>query len=99
MRWASGASCADEPEDAAREVGEALATALGEGPVDLVLFFFTAALATAADAMAAVLRERLSPGCIAGVSGVSVVGTEHEFENDAALTAIAARMPGVAVKP
>ena len=99
MRWAEAASRADDPADAAHEVAESLAAALGDGPVDLVLLFFTAPLAPGAEAIAAALKARLSPGCIAGVSGVSVVGAGQEFEEGPALTAVAARMPGVEVKP
>ena len=99
MRWAEAASRAAEPEDAANEVAESLAAALGEGPVDLVLFFFTAPMAPGADVIASTLKGRLSPGCIAGVSGGSVIGSGHEIEDGPALTAIAARMPGVEVKP
>jgi len=99
MRWAAGASRAAEAEEAAAEVADALATTLGEGPVDLLLFFFTGALAAGAEAIAKRLKLALAPGCIAGVSGGSVVGADHEFEDGPALTAVAARMPGVEVKP
>jgi small ligand-binding sensory domain FIST len=99
MRWAASSSCAADAEDAAGEVAESLAATLGEGVADLVLFFFTAPLVPGADALAATLRRRLSPGCLAGVSGAFVVGSEHEYEEGPALTAIAARMPGVDVKP
>jgi len=99
MRWAEAASRAAEPEDAANEVAESLTAALGEGPVDLVLLFFTAPMAAGADAIASTLKSRLSPGCIAGVSGASVIGGGHEIEDGPALTAVAARMPGVEVKP
>ena len=99
MRWAGAASRAAEPEDAANEVAESLASTLGEGPVDLVLLFFTAPMAPGADLIVAILKRRLSPGCIAGVSGGSVIGGGHEIEDGPALTSVAARMPGVEVKP
>jgi len=99
MRWAEAASRAAEPEDAANEVAESLAAVLGEGPVDLVLLFFTAPMAPGAEVIASILKGRLSPGCIAGVSGGSVIGAGHEIEDGPALTAVAARMPGVEVKP
>jgi small ligand-binding sensory domain FIST len=99
MRWAGAASRAEEPEDAAHEVAEALAAALGEGPVDLVLLFFTAPTSPGIEGIVATLRSRLAPGCIAGVSGGSVIGGGHEIEAGPALAAVAARMPGVDVKP
>lgn len=99
MRWASAASRAPEPVEAAAEVADALAESLGEGPVDLLLFFFTAPLVTGAEEIAKLLKRRLAPGTIAGVSGGAVLGAGHEFEDGPALTAIAARLPGVEVKP
>ncbi len=99
MRWAAATSRAAEPAAAAKEVAESLAAVLGEEPVDLVLFFFTAPLVPGAEALAGVLKGRLAPGCLAGASGGSVVGAEHEFEDGPALSAVAARLPGVEVKP
>ncbi|MGH7731227.1 MAG: FIST signal transduction protein [Candidatus Eiseniibacteriota bacterium] len=99
MRWAEAASRAAEPEDAANEVAESLAATLGEGPIDLVLLFFTAPIVPGAEAVVSTLKRRLAPGCIAGVSGGSVIGAGHEIEGGPALTAVAARMPGVEVKP
>src|SRR5262249_7264182 len=99
MRWASAASRAPEPEEAAAEVADAVATALGEGPVDLLLFFFTAPLATGAEEIAKLLKHRLSPGTIAGVSGGAVLGAGHEVEDGAALAAVSARLAGVEIRP
>jgi len=99
MRWAAADSRREEPEGAAAEVTEALTATLGDGPVDLVLAFFTAELTGGAEAIAEALKRRLSPGCLAGVSGGSVIGMGREFESGPALTVIAARLPRVAVKP
>lgn len=99
MRWAAADSRREEPEAAATEVTEALAGTLGDGPVDLVLLFFTTELIGGAEAIAGSLKRRLSPGCIAGVSGGSVIGMGREFESGPALTVVAARLPGVEVKP
>ena len=99
MRWAGAASRAEEPGDAAHEVAESLAAALGDGPVDLLLLFFTAPMIAGIEGIVAALRTRLAPGCVAGVSGGSVIGGGHEIEGGPALTAVAARMPGVDVKP
>ena len=99
MRWAAATARAAEPEEAANEVAESLALTLGEGRADLVLFFLNAPLVAGAEAIATTLKRRLTPGCLAGVSGGSVVGAAHEFEEGPALTAVAARMPDVEVKP
>jgi small ligand-binding sensory domain FIST len=99
MKWASAESRREEPEAAAVEIAEALAGGLGDGPVDLILAFMTAELAGGAEAIAQTLRRRFEPGCFAAVSGASVVGATREFESGPAITAIAARLPGVEVKP
>jgi small ligand-binding sensory domain FIST len=98
-RWAAAASRAAEPEAAAGEVAAALATGLGGGAADLVLFFFTAPLVPSAETLAEALKLRLEPRCLAGVSGAHVIGPEHEYQDGPALTAVAARLPGVEIKP
>lgn len=99
MRWAAAESRQEEPAAAATAVAESLAASLGEGPVDLVLAFMTAELTGGAEEIAAALKQRLAPGCLAAVSGGSVIGAEREIEAGPALTAVAARLPGVEVKP
>ena len=98
-RWASATSTQPEAEGAASEVADALAAELGEGPVDLALAFFTAPHVREAERLASVLRTRLAPGCLAGVSGHGVVSTRHEIERAPALTVLAGRLPGVRVSP
>src|SRR5262245_4792619 len=99
MRWAAAESRREEPEAAAVEAAESLAAGMGEGPIDLVLVFFTAELVAAAEAIAETFKRRLVPGCFAAVSGGSIIGAAREFESGPALTAIAARLPGVQIKP
>ena len=99
MRWAAAASRLGDTAAAAAEVAEALAAGLGEGPVDLVLAFFSAHHVVAAEPLAQALRGRLEPGCLAGASGHGVVTSEHEFEGEPALSVIAARLPQVALAP
>jgi small ligand-binding sensory domain FIST len=84
---------------AADEVADRLLETLEEGPVDLLLLFFTAPFVTEAEAIAQTLKGRLSPGCMAGASGGAILGDRHEYDGAPALTAIAARLPGVEVKP
>lgn len=105
MRWAAaesrreGSAAPGAAPAEAVEVAEALAAGLGEGPIDLVLAFMTADLTGAAEAIAETMRRRLAPGCFAATSGGSVIGATREYESGPALTAIAARLPGVEVKP
>lgn len=99
MRWASAHSTLANPAAAAAEVADALVVALGEGGADLVLAFYSAPLAAGAEAIALALRRALSPGALAGVSARGVVTKARELEEGAALSVVAARLPGVEVRP
>lgn len=99
MRWASALSLRDDPATAAAEAAAAVREALGPGPVDFVLAFFTAVLVPGAETMAGVLKASLSPGCLAGASAAAVVAADCEVESGPALSVIAGRLPGVEVKP
>ncbi len=99
MRWASTVSMRLGTREAATEAAEAIAERMGEGPIDLLLAFFTAPHVPAAATLAEVLRARLAPRTLAGASGFAVISAEHEIETGAALTLVAARMPGVEVAP
>ena len=99
MRWASAHSTLPGAADAAAEAAAGVRAALGEGPLDLALAFFSAAHVGAAAEAAATLRAALAPGCLAGVSARGVVTREHELEQGPALSLIGARLPGVDVRP
>jgi small ligand-binding sensory domain FIST len=99
MRWAAAQSRIAEPSAAADQAADALRVELGDGPIDLVLAFFTAPLVPRAEELADRLKTRLAPGCLAGVSGLAVIGTDVEIEHGPALTVLGARLPGVEIKP
>ncbi|MEO5988332.1 MAG: FIST N-terminal domain-containing protein [Candidatus Eisenbacteria bacterium] len=99
MKWASAQSQLPDAALAAGEAARTVRDSLGEGQVDLAMVFFTAAHRAGAEAIASVLRERLAPGHLAGVSARGVVTREHELEQGPALSLIAARLPGVQVRP
>lgn len=99
MRWASASSTHPVPATAAAEVAEHLATALGEGPVDLLTLFIGGSHVPQASVIADALRAHLTPACIIGGSAAGVIGAEHELERSVAVTAVAARLPGVWVHP
>jgi small ligand-binding sensory domain FIST len=99
MPWAAAHSVLDDAEDAAGEVATAIEAQLGGPGVDLVLVFFTAPLAPEAAALIATLRLRLAPGCIAGLSAGALITGTREIEDGPAVTVLAARLPGVEVKP
>jgi small ligand-binding sensory domain FIST len=99
MRWASAHSVLTDGSVAAAAAAAGIRDALGEGSVDLCMVFVSAAHVAAADAIAAVLREKLAPGCLAGASARGVVTRSEEIEQGPSLSVIAARLPGVDVKP
>ncbi len=99
MQWAAAHSVLEDAEAAAAEVATAVETQLGGPGVDLVLVFFTAPLAPEAAALVATLRRHLAPGCIVGLSAGALITGSHEIEDGAAVTVLAARLPGVEVKP
>ncbi len=98
-RWASAISTLADSGFAADEIASALSAALGAGPVDLLLLFLGAAHVRNAESIAAALRAKLTPGCLVGVGAHGVVSRDHEIETGPALSAVAARLPGVEVKP
>jgi len=99
MRWASAHSLLADPQAAADEAAGEITAALGPGPVDLVLAFCSGAVAAGAERLAAALRSALSPATLAGVSARGVVTGEREVEHGAALSLVAARLPGVELRP
>jgi small ligand-binding sensory domain FIST len=99
MRWASASSRDPDAGPAAREAAENVRAALGDGPVDLALAFFTAPHVSGARALQGVLQEKLAPGCLVGASGVGVISSSEEIEVGPALSLVVARLPGVGVKP
>lgn len=99
MRWASATSVLPSATDAAAEVARAIGRELGDSAVDLAIAFFTAEHVPGADMLAATLTRELKPHCLAGVSARGVVSTAHEIEGGAALTVIAACLPGARLAP
>jgi small ligand-binding sensory domain FIST len=99
MRWAAATSRAADAEGAAEEIATGLAAGLGDGPVDLLTVFFGVRNVPAAPVLVEALRRRLAPACIIGGSAAGVIGADHEIEQGAAVTAVAARLPGVWVHP
>jgi len=70
--------------------------ALGDAP-DLALLFVTAAHGGALEDIARAVREVLHPGTLLGVTAVSVLGGDHEVEEQPAITLWAARLGAPAI--
>lgn len=99
VRFAAGLSAYAEPSVAAEQACEACRDNLGDGPVDLAVVFFSAPHVDSAGALSSVIRRRLSPGCLIGVSAESVMGGRLELERVAGLSILAARLPGCTLTP
>jgi small ligand-binding sensory domain FIST len=99
MRWASTHSSLLSTAFAAEETARAAQQALGDGPVDLVLAFYSSHHVREAAELADVMRRLLAPKCLAGVSAHGVISSEHEVEGEPALSVLAARLPGVTASP
>jgi small ligand-binding sensory domain FIST len=99
MRWASATSTLTGSVAAAEAVANMLAASLAGDPADLVLAFFSTSHVAGAGAIAETLRRRLAPANLLGASAHGIVSTEHEIESGAALTVMAAHLPGVTLAP
>lgn len=78
---------------AAQEVADQVAASIGAAP-EAALLFLTAPHAQAANEIATVVRERLQPGALIGVSAVAVVGGDLEIEERPAVSLWAGRFEG-----
>ena len=99
MRIGAAISGHASPVHAAEEVAARCRGALAGAQPDLVLVFLTAQHAdpTTAKAVSSVVRRRLNPRCLLGITGESIVGGETELEGAAGISLWAATLPGVTV--
>src|SRR5580765_1438566 len=99
MQWASAASTLPGGAAAAAETSAAIRAELGEGPIDLCMVFLSTPHVADAHEVVKALRSALAPVCITGTSARGTVTREHEVEQGTMLSVIAARLPGVEVRP
>src|SRR5438067_5073648 len=99
MRWASASSQQTSAEEAATEIARALALRLGPPPADLLLAFVSGTARPRTEAIAEKLRALHPATTFAAVSARGVVTESHEIESGVAVSVVAARLPGVEVKP
>lgn len=88
-----------EPIRGVDQVCDACAAGLGGTSPDLVVMFFAGPHVQAAKAMAYVVRRRLTPGVLVGVSAEAVIGGDVELEGQGGVSMFAASLPGVTIKP
>lgn len=98
MRFAAALSTSSNSRDAASRVAREAADALGARP-DLAIAFFSHVHAAEADQLAAQLYDALSPGCLLGCTGESIVAGRREIETEPAIALWLAALPGVSLHP
>lgn len=99
MQWASAESRQEPAQTAATQVASELREELGGAPADLMLAFVSGPGRARCEAAIQTLRAEFPATTFALVSTRGVVTRAHEVEQGAALSVIAARLPGVEVKP
>jgi small ligand-binding sensory domain FIST len=99
MRWASASSRLIIAHEAVSEVVRDLRSQLGPEPADLVLAFVSGLPRTRTETVTEQLRAEFPASTVAAISARGVVTREHEIEQGVALSVVAARLPGVEVKP
>ena len=98
LQFASALSTSEPTEDAVAQVITSLRSELW-GPADLVLAFVTPHHRTQIDTLRQRLREALEPGVLLAVTAGGVIGVRRETEETAGLSVLAARLPGVELRP
>ena len=98
MKWATAISRRTSFEDAVQECAEKVWEALGPGDVSLAFIFVTPHFAAYYPRVPSLVARHLGPEALAGCSGGGVIGGGEEVERAAAVTLVAARLPGVEVK-
>ncbi|HEV3344385.1 MAG TPA: FIST N-terminal domain-containing protein [Pirellulales bacterium] len=96
-RFASALSTSPHTAAAIDEACARAAEELGAQP-DLAFVFFSVHHSPEAETIASELMRRLSPGCLLGCSGESIVGNEREIEGEPALSLWLAALPGVSLR-
>ena len=99
MKWATAVSRSTSIEDALAECSEGVHRRLGPEPVDLALLFVTPQFAAYYWQIPGIVARHLGPETFIGCSGGGVIGGGEEVEQSPAVTLVAARLPGVVVKP
>ncbi|HXT60779.1 MAG TPA: FIST N-terminal domain-containing protein [Pirellulales bacterium] len=97
-RFAAALSTAPDAPQAMEEICRAAGEKLGAEP-SLGLLFASPHHAEALGAVAAGVVERLSPGCLLGCTGESIVGNAREIEEAPAMALWLAALPDASIAP
>jgi len=99
MQFASVLSGKADAGAAARETCEKAVERLGPSSVDLVLVCLSKHHVGAAKQIVEAVRGELDPRCVVGISAESVLAGRWEQERAPGVALLAARMPGVEIRP
>jgi small ligand-binding sensory domain FIST len=98
LRFAAALSTSADAFQAVEEVCRAAGEKLAAAP-NLGLLFASPHHADALEAAAQGIVERLSPGCLLGCTGESIVGNAREIEEAPAMALWLAALPGASIAP
>ncbi len=93
--FACGLSALPDPFAAAEHVCEQAGAALGRGPADLAMLFFSSPHVPFAESIAATVRRRFDARCLIGCSAESVLAGQVELERVPGVSLLVGRLPGV----
>lgn len=98
LRFAAALSTLSDARQAAAEACQRAGQSLA-APVSLAMVFVSPHHAGELEAIGGEVRERLSPGCLLGCTGESIVGNAQEVEEAPAIALWLATLPGVSITP
>ncbi len=98
-RLASGLSGHPDPSRAAEQVCAQCFTDLAGSPASVAFVFLSAHHTPAAQYIARLVQRELDAACVIGVTAESVLGGRTELERTPGLSVLAARLPGVRLRP
>jgi small ligand-binding sensory domain FIST len=99
VHWVSRISTAAKLETAVEEVSDAVLEGLGGADPDLAIVFVARQHRAGWVQLPRLLGERLGGPVLLGCSGAGIIGGAREVEQAAALSVVAAHLPGVELTP
>lgn len=97
MLFASALTTEHEVERAAQQLVDQIKAQTAGCPLDFALVFLSPHFRLAAAELAGRLRAELSPRVLLGCTAEGVIGPDQEIEREAAITLVAACLPGVEI--
>lgn len=95
MRFASAMTTEREVSEAVRILVDDLQAQLGEAGADVVLVFLSPHFRMVVTDLLEDLQTMLRPGALIGCTAEGVIGRKQEIEREAAISVVAAHLPGV----